>query len=68
LQHVEIMGDTGCASVFIYAFHVREHKYELIPPNKKIVLELAYNDEVVSITHMTKMTVSFSNHTEKILA
>ena len=52
-QHVEIMGDSGCASIFINESHARAHKYDLIPLNKPTVVELADGSPAAQVTHMT---------------
>ncbi|KAG9380298.1 Asp protease 2 domain containing protein [Pyrenophora tritici-repentis] len=67
-QHVEIMGDTGCASLFIDSSHARAHKYDLISLSQPATLELADGSLVAGVTHMARVTVTFGTHTEDVLA
>ncbi|CAE7200338.1 Asp protease 2 multi-domain protein [Pyrenophora teres f. teres] len=67
-QHVEIMGDTGCASLFIDSSHARAHKYDLISLSQPATLELADGSLVAGVTHMARVTVKFGAHVEDVLA
>ncbi|KAI1677238.1 rve domain containing protein [Pyrenophora tritici-repentis] len=67
-SHVELMGDSGCASLFIDESHARAHKYELIPLQDPAVLELADGTQVANVTHMTRVHVTFDTHHEQVLA
>lgn len=67
-SNVEIMGDTGCGSIFIDDSHASAHKFELIPLTKPVLVELADGSMVARVTHATNVTVQFDGHTEQLLA
>jgi hypothetical protein len=67
-KHVELMGDTGCASLFLDETHARANKYTLIPLTNRTSLELADGTVVTGVSHMARVLVSFDNHHEEVLA
>ncbi|KAG9377132.1 hypothetical protein A1F94_012732 [Pyrenophora tritici-repentis] len=67
LPMVELMGDSGCASLFIDESHARAHKYELIPPKTQLSWS-SQTAPVANVTHMTRVHVTFDTHHEQVLA